>query len=830
VVLAPTGTVEGMGEALGRRSPSPARWRVSADNRVLMLKRPLFPLPDHVYPPDPWRLVEARFSERYCARAETIFAVANGFIGIRGTFEEGRPAVAPGTFVAGFHETWKILHAEEAFGLARTGQTIVIVPDATVVQLYVDDEPLFLPTARLSEYERVLDMRAGVLTRELTWATAGGKQVVVRSTRLVSLEHRHVAAIQYEVVLPEHSAPVVLSSEIVNRQAADSPEFPVQERSGDPRLATSLREGVLQEQCRVVDETRLLLGYQTAHSVMTLGVGVEHLVETALDRRVQVDARADGAKVVVSADASPGVPLRLTKLISYQSSRVAPAAELVERCGRTLDRVSAAGFGDLQRGQREQLDHFWDRADVRIEADEEPDRVQQAVRWNLFQVAQATWRADGSGVAAKGLTGHAYEGHYFWDTEIYVLPFLAYTHPRIARNLLRFRHSMLPKARERAKELNQRGALFAWRTINGEEASAYYQAGTAQYHINADIAYAVRRYAQVGGDEEFLLEVGAEMLIDTARLWADLGFYDQRGRFHIHGVTGPDEYTTVVNDNAYTNLMARMNLTFAAWYLRELQDERPAEYRALASETGLRQSEVEAWVRAAEAMHVPFDRRRGINPQDASFLEREVWDVEGTPPDRFPLLLHYHPLVIYRYQVIKQADIVLAMFLLGNEFDLERKRANFNYYDALTTGDSSLSACVQCVIAAEIGDEERALEYFRYALLMDLADVAGNVSDGVHIAAAAGSWMAIVNGFGGVRDYDGRLSLDPRLPRMWQSLEFSLRFRQRQLRIRLSHDEERYTLEEGQPLDVRVRDDRHVLMAGDPLILTPTGPSPAPSS
>jgi alpha,alpha-trehalose phosphorylase len=789
-----------------------------------VLKRPLFPLPDHVYPPDPWRLVETRFSERFRARAETIFAVGNGFIGMRGTFEEGRPALAPGTFVAGFHETWTILHAEEAYGLARTGQTIVNVPDATVVKLYVDDEPLFLPTARLPEYERVLDMRAGVLTRELTWATAGGKHVVVRSTRLVSLEHRHVAAIQYEVVLPEHSAPVVLFSEIVNRQDADSREFPAQERSADPRLATSLRERVLHEQCREVDGMRLLLGYRTAHSGMTLGVGVEHLVETGLSHRVQADASADRSKVVVSAQASPGVPLRLTKLITYQSSREVPAAELIERCIQTLDRVSGAGHAALERGQREQLDHFWDRADVRIDADEEPERVQQAVRWNLFQVAQATWRAEASGVAAKGLTGHAYEGHYFWDTEIYVLPFLAYTQPRIARNLLRFRHSMLPRARERARELNQRGALFAWRTINGEEASAYYQAGTAQYHINADIAYAVRRYAQVGGDDEFLLEVGAEILIDTARLWVDLGFYDQRRRFHIHGVTGPDEYTTVVNDNAYTNLMARMNLTFAAWFVRELQDERPAEYRALASETGLQESEVDAWVRAADAMHIPFDRRRGINPQDANFLEREVWDVQGTPPDRFPLLLHYHPLVIYRYQVIKQADIVLAMFLLGDEFSLERKRANFDYYDALTTGDSSLSACVQCVIAAEIGDQERALEYFRYALLMDLADVAGNVSDGVHIAAAAGSWMAIVNGFGGVRDYEGRLSLDPRLPPTWRSLEFSLRFRDRQLRIRLSHDEERYTLEEGQPLNIRVRDDRHVLMSGEPLVLTPAAP------
>ena len=384
---------------------------------------------------------------------------------------------------------------------------------------------------------------------------------------------------------------------------------------------------------------------------------------------------------------------------------------------------------------------------------------------------------------------------------------------------------MLPKARERARELNQRGALFPWRTINGEEASAYYQAGTAQYHINADIAYARaplrRRFAATRSS----CSSSAPRFSSTPRACGRTsGSTTGRDTSTSTASPGPDEYTTVVNDNTYTNLMARMNLSFAAWYLRELQDERPADFRALAERDGARGVRDRGLGARGTAMHVPFDRRRGINPQDANFLDREVWDLEGTPPEQFPLLLHYHPLVIYRFQVIKQADIVLAMFLLGDKFSLERKRANFDYYDALTTGDSSLSACVQCVIAAEIGDEERALEYFRYALLMDLADVAGNVSDGVHIAAAAGSWMAIVNGFGGVRDYDGRLSLDPRLPRTWRSLEFSLRFRDRQLRIRLGHDEERYTLETGHALKLRVRDDQYELVPGEPLLLTPERP------
>jgi alpha,alpha-trehalose phosphorylase len=383
---------------------------------------------------------------------------------------------------------------------------------------------------------------------------------------------------------------------------------------------------------------------------------------------------------------------------------------------------------------------------------------------------------------------------------------------------------MLARARDRARELSQLGAMFPWRTINGEEASAYYQAGTAQYHINADIAYAIKRYMDARDDVGFLVEVGAEVLVETARLWADLGFYDRDGHFHIHGVTGPDEYTAVVNDNTYTNLMARLNLNYAASSIRRLEAQRPEVYAALVAELGVRPVEVETWERAAAGMHVPYDDGERIHPQDAHFLEREVWDLDATPSDRFPLMLHYHPLAIYRHQVIKQADVVLAMFLLGNEFSDEQKRANFEYYDALTTGDSSLSACMQSIIAAEVGDDERALEYFRFALLMDLADGAGDSADGVHIASAAGVWQALVFGFGGVRDFDGRLSINPHLPGDWESLAFSLRFRDRQLRIHLAHDEERYLLEDGEPVELTIRGQRQFLRKGRTLCINGASP------
>jgi alpha,alpha-trehalose phosphorylase len=309
-------------------------------------------------------------------------------------------------------------------------------------------------------------------------------------------------------------------------------------------------------------------------------------------------------------------------------------------------------------------------------------------------------------------------------------------------------------------------------------------------------------------------------------MWEDLGFYGQDECFHIHSVTGPDEYTTVVNDNAFTNLMARLNLSYAATVVRQLQADSPELYSALCFELALQSGEVESWERAAVAMFIPDDPARGITPQDDSFLERERWDLESTPPEKFPLLLHYHPLEIYRKQVLKQADVVMAMFLLGNEFTLEQKRRNFAYYDPLTTGDSSLSASIQSIVASEIGDHSAATRYFAFALLMDLANLAGNVSDGVHIASAAGAWMALVFGFGGVRDFDGNLTIDPQLPPGFEHLAFSLTFQGRLLRVTLAHDEERFLLVAGDPLEVTIRGDVHRLAAGVPLeLLVPSGPA-----
>jgi alpha,alpha-trehalose phosphorylase len=775
-----------------------------------MLQRELELPPRHVYPPDPWRLVERRFYPRRLAQFETLFSVSNGYLGLRGNFDEGAPAFQNATLVNGFHETWPIVYGERAYGFAKTGQTILNVADAKVIKLYVADEPFYLPTASLLEYERALDMRAGTLDRRILWETPAGKVVSIKSRRLVSFEHRHLAAIEYEVTVVNAEAPVVISSKLVYDPESD----PVSEE--DPRVARGFEGRVLLPRHGFAKGHRIALGHQACRSGMTLGCAVDHVIETECPHSCEVSRSEDEGKLVLTVQAKPDEPIRLVKYMSYHTSRRAGAEELCERSERTLDRAVGDGFDRLLEGQRKHLDDFWERADVHIEAEPDPNRsglrsadaVQQILRLNLFHIFQASTRAEGVGVPAKGLTGLGYEGHYFWDTEMYVLPFLIYTAPRVAKNLLKFRFSMLDAARERAREVNQKGALFAWRTINGEEASAYYAAGTAQYHINADVVYALRKYVQATGDEEFLFEVGAEVLVETARLWRDLGFFAEshQGRFSIVGVTGPDEYNTVVNDNAFTNLMARENLWFAADTVERMQRERPGGYEALQHRTGLDDSEIRAWREAADAMYLPYDEESGIHLQDDEFLDRKPWDFENTPPEKYPLLLHFHPLVIYRHRVIKQADIALAMFLLGDEFSLDQKKRNFDFYDPLTTGDSSLSVSIQSILASEIGYQEKAVDYFRYAALMDYADVSGNVDDGLHIASMGGTWMAAIYGTAGFRDYDGRLSFAPRPPSGLLRMRFCLDLRGQRLEVDMTRDSVTYSLVRGSELVIQHHD------------------------
>jgi alpha,alpha-trehalose phosphorylase len=785
------------------------------------------PLDRGRFPVDPWRLVETSPRSADLGLTETLFTVANGYLGMRGNPEEGRDAHAHGTFINGFHETWSIRHAESAFGFARTGQTLVNVPDSKVLKIYVDDEPLLIGTADLEHYERVLDFTDGTLCRSLVWRTPSGKRVRIDSTRMVSITQRHLAILTLEVTMLSGDAPIVISSQILNRQDGEDEYHVSSAAMGqrvDPRRAGGFEERVLLPRRNYATADRMLLGYQCANSRMTLAVAADHRLETADENETIVHSEDDLGKMVFRVDAKEGNRVRLTKTIAYHTSRGLPVRELSDRCDRTLDRARRNGIEHYQAEQRGWFADFWANADVVVEGHPE---IQQAIRFNLFQLAQASARADEQGVPAKGVSGSGYEGHYFWDTEIYVTPFLSYTLPEVARNTLHFRARMLPAARERAREMAQEGALFPWRTINGEEASAYYAAGTAQVHIDADVAYALSKYVAATGDIGFLVRDGIDILVETARLYADFGFWRTNGHpsFHIHGVTGPDEYTTVVNNNLFTNVMARFNLERAARAVDEVREADAAAYDQMVHRLKLTQDEVAEWRRCAEGMTIPFDEGIGIHPQDDHFLDREVWDLSRTPAELRPLLLHFHPLVIYRFQVLKQADVVLALFLQGDRFTREEKLADFEYYDPITTGDSTLSAVVQSVIAAEVGYHEVAMDYFLRSLYVDLMDLHGNTVDGLHIASAGGVWSALVNGFGGMRDHEGKLSFDPRLPAGWPSLTFVLRWRGSRVCVALTQTDVTFTVEEaGEPeVPITVRGREYAVRKGEPVHITLDG-------
>ncbi|QNA90804.1 glycoside hydrolase family 65 protein [Massilia sp. Dwa41.01b] len=749
--------------------------------------RPTSPLPT-----DPWCIRESAFDTASHFLRETLFALGNGYIGLRGTGEEGYTGPAgtslDGTYLNGFYESEPIVYPESAHALAKVNQFMLNVPNAKGVEITIDGERFDPLAGTLGRYERVLDLRSGVLVRALEWTAPNGKRIALRSRRVVSFANKHLFAIEVEITPLNFSGSIGLKSfidgAVKNQEAGD-----------DPRVGSAVSGPALRTLSVEQDGSFSALVQRTHNSGFMLVSAIATQVDDAPG-----SAWRDGERAgqVFAPAAAEGQPLRLTKYGSYHSSRDYPEGELLARARQTLAQAQAAGFEALCAAQAAYLADFWAGADVEIAGD---DALQQGIRFNEYHLLQSVGRDGRTNIAAKGVTGEGYEGHYFWDTEIYIFPFFLYSKPEIARKLLEYRYAGLEQARERARQMSHaRGALYPWRTIAGSECSAYFPAGTAQYHINADIAYSIKSYFEATGDIDYMAQAGLEIVLETARIWLGIGVYDRAGRFCINEVTGPDEYTALVNNNYYTNAMARMHLRFAADMAGQLAAARPADFARIAAATGVTDEETAEWRRAADCMHLPYDGKLGIHEQDDSFLSKKPWDFASTPRENYPLLLNYHPLVIYRHQVCKQADVVLALLLLSNEFTLEDKRRDFDYYEAVTTHDSSLSSCIFSIIASEVGYHDKAYDYFMETARLDLDDTHGNTHYGVHTAAMAGTWMGVAYGFAGMRVADGALRFAPALPRKWQHYQFKVQLRGAQLQVRVTGAAAQYTLLAGDAL------------------------------
>ncbi|MFF7857235.1 glycosyl hydrolase family 65 protein [Streptomyces sp. NPDC007904] len=741
------------------------------------------------YAVEPWTVREHSLDLDVLAQSESVFALSNGHVGWRGNLDEGEPHGLPGSYLNGVHELHPLPYAEAGYGYPESGQTVINVTNGKVLRLLVDDEPFDLRYGRLVHHERTLDLRRGVLERVCEWTSPAGSTVRVRSTRLVSLTQRAIAAVAYEVEPVDSRTRVVVQSELVANESLPGPD------GDDPRAARALKSPLEPEE-DLAQGHRLRLVHRTRRSGLRVAVAADHVVDGPERTTTGCESNVDVARLTITSVLEPGQRLRVEKLVAHGWSGARSRPAMSDQVEAALAAAAHSGWQGLLDEQRAYLDDFWARADVEVDGDEE---IQQAVRFALFHVLQAGARAEGRAIPAKGLTGSGYDGHAFWDTEVFVLPLLICTVPGAAAEALRWRQTTLPAARERAAQLGLRGAAFPWRTIEGSEGSAYWPAGTAAFHVNADIADAVVRYVQATGDERFEHDTGVELLVETARLWRSLGHHDDRGAFHIDGVTGPDEYSAVADDNTYTNLMARANLLAAADACKRHPDR--------AAELGVDEEESAGWRDAAEAVHVPYNDELGVHEQHAGFTRYQRWDFAGTRPDQYPLMLHFPYFDLYRKQVIKQADLVLAMHTCAAWFeqfsDEEQIARNFAYYEPLTVRDSSLSACVQAVLAARTGHLDLAHAYTAEAALMDLADLEHNTRDGLHIASLAGTWTALVAGFGGMRWDDGSLRFAPRLPPRLRRLAFTLRFLGRCLRVEITADRATYTLRSGPPLTIR---------------------------
>jgi alpha,alpha-trehalose phosphorylase len=768
----------------------------------------------HGFGVEPWCVRETHLDLEALARTESMFALANGHIGLRANLDEGEPFVLPGTYLNSFYELRPLPYAEAGYGYPESGQTLVNVTDGKIIRLLVDDEPFDVRYGTLRSHERVLDLRAGVLRRAVEWVSPAGAAVRVRTTRLVSFAQRAAAAVLFQVEPVEGPLRVVVQSELV----ANEPGPPA---SADPRAAAALESPLESEEYFHLD-ARVVLVHSTRMSGLRLAAAMDHVVDGPGGTEISSESSPDVGRVTVTADLEPGERLSVVKFLAYGASSQRSLPAVRDLAVAALAEAKHTGWDGLLAGQRTYLDEFWNRADVEIDGDAE---LQQAVRFCLFHVLQAGARAEQRAIAAKGLTGPGYDGHTFWDTERYVLPVLTYTAPRAAADALRWRHSTLDLARDRARQLGLDGAAFPWRTIRGQECSGYWPAGTAAFHIGADIADAVVRYQHATGDEAFEKEVGLELLVETARFWRSLGHHDPQGRFRIDGVTGPDEYSAVADNNVYTNLMAQRNLLAAA--------EAVARHPRHAAVLGADFEEAATWRDAGEDMIVPWDDDLGVHPQSEGFTDHQRWSFAATAPTHYPLLLHYPYFELYRKQIVKQADLVLALHARGDAFTDEEKARDFAYYEALTVRDSSLSASTQAVVAAEVGHLELAYDYFGEAALMDLHDLHHNTRDGVHIASLAGAWIAAVAGFGGMRDHDGKLTFAPRLPARLEGLTFRLLWRGSRMQVAISKTHATYTLLEGDRLEtshhgapINVTADRPVSceIPPVPLLKAPTQP------
>lgn len=743
------------------------------------------------------------------SQTASIFSLGNGYIGVRGLAETDGSGAAERArdvvYLNGIYELNPISYHEGAYGYPHESEVRIPVFDCTGILIKIDGETVPNQSWRISHDERRLDTVNGTLHRQVKYENSTGATLIFDFERFVSCDNAHLVAARCHVTSYGFEGEIVIQNHMQNPFATEISDQVEPESFSqglyDPRVGPHLRDNPWIVGERRQESGFAIVGYQAKRS----GVNVATAHGLTSTGTVSIGAISpDGecvheTKLILSSTASKA---HFDAITIYCSNRSRNDNDLISKSAQSFFDASTKGFDKLKKQHVKAVKTAMAAYGLEIPGDE---RLMGALRFNLLQLYMSVGKDGETSIGAKGQTGEGYEGHTFWDAELFALPALLYAHPDIARSLLTYRFDMLDAARQNARLMNHKsGALYSWRTITGQECSSFFPAGAAQYHINADIAYAVQQYMYATDDIEYLRDQGLELLVETARLWPEVGFFNPRkdGAFCINRVTGPDEYSAIVDNNLYTNVMARNHLQYLVLQLDELSTKDAKAFSKLTARLNIESQEISTWRKIAECMYLPYDEALGLYLQDEHTLDKEVWDFAGTPSDKYPLMLHYHPLVIYRYQVAKQADAVLAMTLCGDSFSVEEKLVALKYYEGVTVHDSTLSAGSFAILSADCDYLESAMNWLTETSFIDLENRHKNSDHGLHMAAMANSWNVLVFGFAGMRTYNGKLSFAPKTNDDLGEYKFKIKFKGRTIQLSIDHEKTVFRLIDGKPIKI----------------------------
>ncbi len=745
-----------------------------------------------------WQIIEEGFDPHYNKISESIFSIGNGRMGQRANFEEEYSGeTLSGSYVAGVYYPDKTRVGWWKNGYPEYFAKVLNAPSWTSIHISIDNQKLDLAKCKVINFVRTLDMKTGLLTRKFSAVFPDGKQVNVEAKRFCSMANGEVGAIRYALTPVNFSAKAAVSlsvdADVVNKDSNYDEKF-------------------WEEVYKKADDQQAIVVAQTKKTKFHVATGMRYSIVQdgkEVTKRINLEEREKYAGNIAQVDLAHGKEIVIYKYGAVLSSENHPKEKLVENCQQVLSKAVEKGFDKLFDEHAAVWYHKWEECDITIEGD---IAAQQGIRFNIFQLTQTyTGEDERLNIGPKGFTGEKYGGSTYWDTEAYCLPFyLGTAEQQVAKNLLIYRHKHLQRAIENAGKLGFKSgaALYPMVTMNGEECHNEWEITFEEIHRNGAIAYAIFDYIRYTGDEGYLASHGLDVLVGISRFWAQrVNFSKDKNKYVMLGVTGPNEYENNVNNNWYTNYIARWTLNYTLESLGKVRGLYSKEYARIESQLLLKEDETALWKKIADNMYFPEDKTKGVYLQQDGFLDKELMPVADLPKEDRPLNQKWSWDRILRSCFIKQADVLQGIYFFEDDFDTETIKRNFDFYEPMTVHESSLSPCVHVILASKLGYEEKAYEMYLRTSRLDLDDYNNDTEDGCHITSMAGTWLSVIKGFGGMRIKNDTLHFTPFIPKKWKSYSFRIEFRGRVIKVKVSGQRVETTLVSGEPFEIKINNE-----------------------